>query len=170
MSLSNGEIWVDKLIGTVSFNIQYRPDQYPIWTPWRNWQVCQTVDSPISQPGFQPRMGLGEPSPRPFDQSTNRPMRNGFTFQTRNIITGHCVFLGAFYEAQTQPMPKFAPIECGALCLNPNFIPNALMGQLVPYTSGNPPPPLDPGLPALAYDPNGILPTKGWDTLTKKYN
>lgn len=64
-------------------------------------------------PGFQPRLGLGEPSPAPCDPSTNRQLRNGFTFQVRHVITGHCVFLGAFLEAQTQPMPKFAPVLCG---------------------------------------------------------
>lgn len=170
MSLSNGEIWVDDVIGTVSFNIQYRPDQYPIWTPWRNWQECQTVDSTISQPGFRPRMGLGEPSPQPNDPTSNRPMRNGFTFQTRNIIQGHCVILGAFYEAQTQPMPKFAPIACGALCLGQNFIPNAMMGQLVPYTFGTPPPPTDVTIWGWAYDPNGILPSMGWNPSTQTWN
>jgi hypothetical protein len=64
------------------------------------------------QPGFTPRQGLGEPSAIPVDVVNNRPMRNGFTFQTRFAITGHCVFLGAFFESQTLPMPTFAKIVC----------------------------------------------------------
>lgn len=108
MQLSNGEIWVDELVGTVNFQVQYRSDQFPGWTNWHSWQSQQTVDSSISQPAFLPRMGLGEPSAVDFDPSTNRPKRDGFTFQTRHKITGHCVFLGEFYEAVTKPIPKFA--------------------------------------------------------------
>lgn len=39
-------------------------------------------------------------------------------------------------------------------------------GQVVIYTSGTPPDPADISKPALAYDPNGILPTLGWNTVT----
>ena len=110
MQLSNGEIWVDNLVGTVTFQVLYKPDQFPAWTPWRAWQSKQTQNAPNSQPAFLPRVGLGQPSGIDLDFSTNRPMRNGFTFQTRHVVKGHCVFLGEFYEAQTVPMPKFAPM------------------------------------------------------------
>ena len=113
MFLSNGEIQVDDLIDTVSFDIQYKPDQYPIWTEWRSWSSSQnSANVTAGNPDFLPRQGLGAPSPAPCDSGTNRPLRNGFTFQTRNNITGHCVFIGAFYEAQTLPMPEFARIIC----------------------------------------------------------
>lgn len=113
MFLSNGEIAVDNLIGTVSFTVQYSPDQYPVWTLWQSWQSSQnSANVAAGNPDFLPRQGLGEPSPTPCDAGTNRPLRNFFTLQTRTIITGHCVFVGAFYEAQTLPMPKFAKISC----------------------------------------------------------
>lgn len=38
--------------------------------------------------------------------------------------------------------------------------------QLVRYTSGDPANPPDTSLPALAYDPTGALPLKGWDSDT----
>lgn len=110
MFLSNGELWIDELIGTVTFGAYWKPDQYPVFVPWAAWQQKQTVDAANSQPAFIPRVGLGEPSMKPFDNSTNRPLREGFTFQTRFSFVGHCIFLGAFLEAQTTPMRKFAPI------------------------------------------------------------
>ena len=113
MFLSNGEISVDNMIGAVTFTVQYLADQYPQWTTWATWISSQSsAYVALGNPGFLPRQGLGEPSPSPCDATTNRPLRNGFTFQIRTIIAGHCVFLWGFYEAQTLPMPKFAPIAC----------------------------------------------------------
>jgi hypothetical protein len=113
MFLSNGEIAVGSVVGSIDFNVQYKPDQFPLWTNWRNWTSCQSPEEvSADNPGFLPRMGLGEPSAIPCDCSTNRPMRNCFTAQVRTIITGHCVFLGGFFESQTQPMPAFAKICC----------------------------------------------------------
>jgi hypothetical protein len=108
MQLSNGEIWIDKLVGTVTFQVLWKPDQFPSWTNWNAWQSVQTVDAPDSQPAFLPRMGLGQPSAASIDASTNRPLREGFTFQTRHVFVGHCIFLGAFFESETKPMSKFA--------------------------------------------------------------
>lgn len=39
-------------------------------------------------------------------------------------------------------------------------------GQIVTYTSGTPANPANLSQPALAYDPNGILSTLGWNTST----
>lgn len=43
-------------------------------------------------------------------------------------------------------------------------------GQVVAYTSGTPADPADTALPAMAYDPNGVLPTLGWNTGTLTWN
>ncbi len=118
MNLNNGEIWVGDLQGKVFFNVLYKPDQYWCWTPWHSWGSCQTHDSTDSKPGFLPRMGFGTPSSIPCDPSSNRLMRNGFTFQVRTVIKGHCVLLGEFYEAQVQPMEKFAFAQCQPICSN----------------------------------------------------
>jgi hypothetical protein len=88
-------------------------------------------------PGFLPRQGLGEPSPQPCDFSTGRPMRNGSTFQTRYIITGHCVFRGGFFEAQTLPQPKFASIVCGTTT-TPTTKPKTVQYQQVFFGTGDP--------------------------------
>ena len=118
--LDNGEISVDKLVGRVDFQVFYKPDQYPCWTLWRAWSQCgiQNTGQPTdnSKPGFVPRVGLGTPSGDPCDYFTNRPMREGFNFQVKVVITGQCEFIGARFEALVIPMPKYAPPICAPVC------------------------------------------------------
>lgn len=116
LQLENGEIFVTDLVGQVDFEAYYKPDQWPCWVPWFSWSECQTSDSSISQPGFRPRMGLGSPPAAPCDPGTNRPLREGYTFQFRLVIRGHCTFLGARFKAITRPQPEFAKMGCGTLC------------------------------------------------------
>ena len=42
--------------------------------------------------------------------------------------------------------------------------------QFVTYTSGTPSNPSNTANPALAYDPNGNLPTLGWNVATQTWN
>lgn len=111
--LINGEIFVDKLVGIVNFQVFYRPDDYPSWIPWLAWSEEAKLDAPdASKPQFRPRMGLGEPSGMPCDSVTNRPFREGYYFQIKVIITGHCQFKGGRFMAISIPEPKFAPPSC----------------------------------------------------------
>lgn len=112
LSLNNGEVYVDELQSTVNFLAQYKPDQYPCWTDWFNWQECADMSAPNSQPQFRPRMGLGTPSSKPCDISTDRPLRNGYVYQVKFTITGKCRFLGGRFEAVVIPQPKFAKQIC----------------------------------------------------------
>jgi hypothetical protein len=117
--LFNGEIMVDKLVGRVDFQAFYKPDQYPCWVPWHQWSECATaptVDSPTNKPQFRPRMGLGTPTAVDCDRSTNRPLREGYTFQFKLVIKGQCEFVGARFGAVTIPEPTFAPMACSAVC------------------------------------------------------
>lgn len=117
MSLSNGEIWISDMVGTVNFSTLYWADQYPCPQPWFNWSECAGTDTTgTGQPQFRPRMGLGCPPLAPCDTSTGRPMRNGFTFQVRHIFQGHCSFMGGYYETTATPMGKFAPMGCKPIC------------------------------------------------------
>ena len=116
-ALRDGEVYVEDLVGTVRFQAQFWPDQYPCPVPWFAWTECQTSDSPtLSRVGFRPRMGLGEPSGRYCDVSNNRPLRDMYTMQFDLQVTGHCVFIGARFKAVTQPQPEYAPQLCEAIC------------------------------------------------------
>lgn len=103
--LANGEIQVDNFIGPVTFSAYYKPDQYPTWTLWRTW----TEAAAGGDPGFRPRMGLGEPSATDVDTVNGRPLREGYTFQFRLVVSGHCRFLGARFKAVAVPETEFAP-------------------------------------------------------------
>lgn len=118
LRLLNGEIRVDGMgitgIGQfgapitepheVSFSIFYRVDQHPTWVPWHSW--TETFN-PNDDPGFRPTMGLGEPDAKVFDETNNRPMREGTTFQIKVQVTGHCRLLSARLLGCTIPAPDF---------------------------------------------------------------
>ena len=123
--LRNGEIYVDQMVGVVTFKVQYQPDQWPGWIDWFSWSTCATPPNPADpttanyQPGFAPRMGLGQPSAAPCDPCTNRPLRNGYSFQVRVTISGQARFLGGKFEAIELPEPAFAKQICDPICVNP---------------------------------------------------
>jgi hypothetical protein len=113
--LSYGEIYVDNLKGKVHFQVWYKPDQWPYWVLWHEWDECQKPDA-NGNGGFRPRMPLGEPSVDPCDPILNRPLREGYTFRLRVQITGHATFKGGKIIAITKPEPSRPSAICSALC------------------------------------------------------
>jgi len=123
LRLDEAEIYVDELRGKVDFQAYYRPDDWPCWVPWHSWQECE--DNTIAtetQPGFRPNMGLGEPEPGPCDPTNNRPLREGYTFHFKMVITGHCRFKGGKFGANTVPQPEWSKPSCNTICF-PNPTP-----------------------------------------------
>lgn len=118
LRLADGEIHIDDLKGRVNFWVFYKPDQYPCWTLWHSWSECATMSSDTSKPQFRPSMGLGEPSGIPCDTSTDRPMREGKTFQFKIVIQGHCRFLSAYFRAIDVGEAKYSQPNCNPPCLN----------------------------------------------------
>lgn len=115
LKLMDGECAVDLLVGEVLFQVYWKPDQYPCWIPWAAWTEC-AVQAETAQPQFRPRMGFGRPPIDRCDPSTNRPLFEGYQFQVRMIITGHCRVREVRLLAVTAPQPKFAPLKCVAVC------------------------------------------------------
>lgn len=116
LQLWDGELHVDDLQGTVRFQVWYKPDQYPCWTPWFAWEECQLADDGTSKPQFRPQMGFGQPSIDPCDATTNRPLREGWGFQIKVVVEGHCRILGIRVKAKSQAEPAFAPQSCNRIC------------------------------------------------------
>ena len=115
--LLDGEIQVDNLRGNVHFEILYKPDQWPCWVPWHQWDECSTNTGDRNKPAFRPRMGFGVPSPSACDPYTNRVMREAYTFQVKVIITGYCEVLAVRIKTVTIPDLQFAPIAgCDPIC------------------------------------------------------
>lgn len=124
LQLLNGEIRVSDVVGNVDFQVWYKADNYPCWTKWHLWSICATVapnDESNLKPGYNPRMGLGEPKVRDVvdgvevmycDEFTQRPLREGYVFQFKISIRGHCKFIGMTVAAVRMPEPSFAKPIC----------------------------------------------------------
>lgn len=118
ISLRNGELAIDDIIGRVRIQVWYRPDQYggqwqsACWQQWHDVTVCAASGS---KPLYIPRIGLGEPDANACDATTNKPLRDGYTFQVKVQITGHCRVLRARFQAVTLPQPPFEPPYCNPI-------------------------------------------------------
>jgi hypothetical protein len=108
VSLRDAEFAVDDVIGTVRFDAYYKSDQ-GCWTPWHSFSICATE---ASLPQYFPRLGLGEPAATDCQSVNDIPARDGYTFQVKFVITGHCRFLRLRLAAVTLPDPKFQPPQC----------------------------------------------------------
>lgn len=108
LQLSYGEIYVDSLVGDTGFQAFYKPDQWPSWVPWYSWTEKYNPEPKQGDPGFRPRIGLPAPEIGPSDETNARPLREGFCFQFKLVITGKCRFLGGGFSAEIKPQPKFA--------------------------------------------------------------
>lgn len=106
LRLLDGEIYIEAMTDDVTFTAYYKPEAWPDWVPWRTWTERF---NPESDPGFRPRIGLGEPSDRVYDNVNARPLREAYHFQFRLVISGNCKFMGARFKATTIPKPEFAP-------------------------------------------------------------
>lgn len=145
IQLNDGEVYLSDIKGKVHVKIQYRPDFYPCWTDWREFDVCaaDTVDEKNPQAGYRMRIGLGQPKPDPCEAGNNRPLRNGYFFQFRITVTGYCQWRGMKVSAIQIAEPKFAPVECS---IKPcQVIDCAVPDDLRVYSlNGLPPEPLPP--------------------------
>lgn len=58
--LVGAELWVDRLYGTVNFEIEYRPDGATCWIPWIKWKECNaknTAEIAGLPPGYPVPLG-----------------------------------------------------------------------------------------------------------------
>lgn len=116
LRLQNGELHVDELRGTVDFQVYYRPDSWPCWVPWASWSECYENQDATTSPGFKPTMGLGEPSCKAMDEVNNRPLREGYVFHIKLVVTGHCKIKSGRFMAVTVPESDFPKPTSTPIC------------------------------------------------------
>ena len=128
--LITAELWIDKLLGTVDFEVFYRPDGYACWIPWHAFQRCASKDCtedpdvPCEDNGY-PREPCFEldgipitlPKPRsiPCVQSINdpsRPSNIGYQFQVKLKTKGWCRVRGLLVHANTKGRTPFSGLSC----------------------------------------------------------
>jgi len=124
-SLATGDIWASELAGTVTFDVDFRPDGYPCWIDWHSWSECATredcpsldaqgCDTPVQyELQYRPRMGLPEPSSA-CSTTVGVPYRNGYTFQVRLNLTGKCALDRLRFTALD--VPERSVGECRPSC------------------------------------------------------
>lgn len=97
-NLETGWIFVSGLVGTVDFNMKYRPDQWPCWVDWHSWSECAEGDDCSEdecmtgesvQLQYRPRMGLPQPQ-NSCNEAANVPIRVLYQMQFRLAWIGPC--------------------------------------------------------------------------------
>jgi len=96
--LESGDLFFDRLAGTVDFDLDFRPDSYPCWIDWDSWQecakyklcagefgVCPTLPNYKEQ--YRPKRQFVQP-PDTFDPILKKMYRNGYEFQVLLNMTG----------------------------------------------------------------------------------
>jgi hypothetical protein len=120
--LVGAEFWVDRLVGTVQFEVQYRPDSQACWIVWHLWKKCstknaeETIGNPVSYPlvpcqeSYFSTMSL--PKPPQNVCSTGRPSDVAYQFQVRILITGFCRVRGLYLHATKVGRKLYDRITC----------------------------------------------------------
>jgi hypothetical protein len=122
--LNGGELWIDKLFGTVDFDVHYRVDADPCWRFWMHTQICtprscQETDPPCIYPypavpyreGY--RFPIVFPEPHPVCDSLGiRPTTLGYQFQVQITIKGWCRLRGLMLYALPREKAQFQGVAC----------------------------------------------------------
>jgi hypothetical protein len=93
------ELYLDEIVDDITVAVYFKPDQYPLWTLWKEIEICANVsqctisqDCTVWQTQFNQygaRIRLPRP-PETCNSITNQPMDRGYEFQFRFEITGSC--------------------------------------------------------------------------------
>lgn len=96
--LMTGQQSIDELYGPVTFDLKFRPDQYPLWIDWTAWSECanfQDCAAPTCSVGpqqyrlqYRPDMRFPQP-PEACEADNSKRFNLGWEFQVRQTITGY---------------------------------------------------------------------------------
>lgn len=123
--LNNLELEIAQLVGEVNFKVYWRPDNYPCWLLWKEFTECAEYKDcsfdPLTgcqkfenaKPQFRPMLSLGQP-PDTCDPITDRPFRQGYSFQVRFEINGYCEIKNIFVSAEERAETNYpGELVCG---------------------------------------------------------
>lgn len=109
--LTSAELWIDRLYGTVEFEMEYRPDGATCYIPWIQWKECSpknTAELAGVPPGYPVPLGecykatmvLPKPPENCAPCGTGRMAYIGYQFQFRLTIKGFCRLRGIWGWAE----------------------------------------------------------------------
>ncbi len=121
--LETMELWFDKMLGVVSIEAFWKPDSYPCWIFWRQWDQCtaKDCDSDASESvcypnqlfceAFKATAVLPKP-PTPCIKVSGRPANQAYQFQIKLVIKGWCRLRGLMVYALKRDKGAFEGIIC----------------------------------------------------------
>jgi hypothetical protein len=122
--LVGGEIWFDKLYGTVELTVEWRPDADPCWQFWHHDSLCsakstcEDVTNPVCYPEQPYREGYKWPVTLPippYPKCSNqgaRPSDIGYQFQVRITLKGWCRIRGIMLYAVPVDRKPYEGLSC----------------------------------------------------------
>lgn len=126
--LVSGELWLDRILGTVEFSIEYHPDGDPCWYPWFDGKLCTAKNTCESSPLAQannPACVYPQPLRESYRQTTTlpqppkvceavmgRPANVGYQFQCKITFKGWCRLRGFFLHAEPVERRLYANLAC----------------------------------------------------------
>lgn len=123
-TLDGGEIWFDKLFGTVEVTVEYRVDADPCWVFWHQAIVCaarstcEDVHNPICYPeqgfreGYKWPITLPKPPLNPCQEMNSRPTNIGYQFQVKITLKGWCRIRGILVHAIPFEEAPYGGLTC----------------------------------------------------------
>jgi len=125
--LDGGELWIDRVFGTVYLDVEYRPDAEACWQFWFRTEFCsaRSTCEDVVNPVCYPEQAYGEgfkfpitfPTPPYPDCATlnSRPMNIGYQFQLRIRIKGWCRIRGLMIFAIPWQKAPFEGVDCATM-------------------------------------------------------
>jgi hypothetical protein len=172
--LKGGELWIDKVAGTVDMEVYYREDADPCWRRWFNTQVCsarcEDYDSPLAvypcepfREGYKYPIVFPEPPPRSCDSMGIRPTTIGYQFQVKIMLKGWCRIKGLILYAIPHTDPQYHGIACpSSIPQGMAKLPRLIPSPFVPNVMTQFPPVALPQTPNAEFNPPvPVPPTPG---------
>jgi len=169
--LVSADLWVDRIYGTVIFQLDYQPDGEACWLPWHQWQVCsarnscEDVNNPICYPitpygeGYRSMMSMPRP-PTVCERGNQRPSNIGYQFQVRLRVKGYCRVRGLILYAEQLDRQLYQNLVCGG---------PFTCAPAAATTQGNRPVPIPPAPGTLPPVPTPTFYTvQGWSSLVNQ--
>ena len=120
--LCGGELWVDRVSGTVELTAYFRPDGDPCWHKWFNTTFCAARNEDLGaaivpypeacQPlneGYVAPIVFPEPCGYDCDPMGRRPITLAYQFQVKLVIKGFCRIRALLLHA----LPRTKPAVSG---------------------------------------------------------
>lgn len=122
--LDGGEIWIDKVYGTVDLEVYYRPDAYTCWQFWTLTSFCsarsscEDIENPVCYPeqtyreGSKFQVTLPSPPIANCNSLSARQLDRGFQFQIKIVVRGWCRIRGIMIHALPIQKAPFENMSC----------------------------------------------------------